>query len=123
MNHYIVRNVPRAERSFIDRLGGCGVATIHEAQGRFGLLKPYMRPIYPGAKVAGSAVTVSCHPGDNLMIHGAIETLKDGDVLIVVTKADSTDGMFGELLGESVRAHGGLGLIIDAGVRDIADIT
>jgi 4-hydroxy-4-methyl-2-oxoglutarate aldolase len=123
MTPTIVRTIARADRAAIDHLGACGVATVHEAQGRSGLLRPYMRPLDPGARVAGSAVTVLCAPGDNLMIHAAISVVQPGDVLVVATFSDSTDGMFGELLAESCRAHGVAGLVIDAGVRDTTEIT
>ena len=123
MKHVVVRNITRANADAVAALAPYGVATIHEAQGRTGLMRPYMRPIYPTARVCGAAVTVLCHPGDNLMIHAAIETLREGDVLVVTTLADSTDGMVGELLGESMRAHGAKGLIIDAGIRDVAELT
>ena len=123
MKHKIVRNIARAQPELIETLGRQGVATIHEAQGRSGLMRPYMRPIYPSARMAASAVTVSCQPGDNLMIHAAIEVCRPGDALVVATTSESTDGMFGELLATSCRAHGIVGLVIDAGVRDVADLT
>src|SRR5438477_68981 len=119
----IVRRITRADADTIRTLGELGVATVHEAQSRTGLMRPYMRPIYPSAKIGGSAVTVSCQPGDNLMLHAAIEVCQHGDVLVVATTSESTDGMFGELLGVSAQAHGVTGLIIDAGVRDVADLT
>jgi 4-hydroxy-4-methyl-2-oxoglutarate aldolase len=119
----IVRRIPRAAAGDIRTLGELGVATVHEAQGRTGLMRPYMRPIYPSAKIGGSALTISCHPGDNLMLHAAIDVCQPGDVLVVTTTSESTDGMFGELLGESAKAHGIVGLVIEAGVRDVADLT
>ena len=123
MKHRIVRRVARADVESINNLGAQGVATVHEAQGRTGLMLPYMRPIYPAARIAASAVTVLCHPGDNLMIHAAIEVCEPGDVLVVATTSESTDGMFGELLATSCQAHGIVGLVIDAGVRDVSDLT
>jgi len=119
----IVRSVRRADPPIIAALKDLGVATIHEAQGRTGLMRPYMRPLYPTARAAGSAITVSSQPGDNLMIHAAMELCQQGDVLVVATTSDSTDGMFGELLAVSARARGVAGLVIDAGVRDVADLT
>jgi len=123
MKPVVVRKVTRADAGSVKTLGELGVATVHEAQSRTGLMRPYMRPIYPNAKAAGTAITISCQPGDNLMIHAAIEFCHKGDVLVVSTTSESTDGMFGELLAESARAHGVVGLIIDAGVRDIRDLT
>ena len=123
MKPTIVRNFARADADVIRTLGQLGVATVHEAQGRTGLMRPYMRPIYPTARAAGSALTVLCQPGDNLMIHAAIEVCQPGDILVVTTTSESTDGMFGDLLAVSVRAHGGIGLVIEAGVRDVADLT
>lgn len=123
MKPTIVRRIGRADAQVVRTLGELGVATVHEAQGRTGLLRPYLRPIYPSAKAAGSAMTISSQPGDNLMIHAAMEWCQPGDVLVVTTTSESTDGMFGELLAVSARAHGVVGLIIDAGVRDVADLT
>lgn len=123
MKPTIVRNIQRADAGVVKTLGQLGVATVHEAQGRTGLMRPCLRPIYPTAKASGSAITVSCAPGDNLMIHAAMELCQAGDILVVTTTSESTDGMFGELLGVSARAHGVAGLVIDAGVRDVADLT
>src|SRR6266849_507045 len=121
--HKVVRNIHRAAPEHIKILGESGVATVHEAQGRTGLMRPYMRPIFPTAKAAGSAVTVVCAPCDNIMIHAAIEVAKPGDVLVVTVTSDSTDGFFGELLGTSLVAHGLKGIVIEPGVRDVADLT
>jgi 4-hydroxy-4-methyl-2-oxoglutarate aldolase len=122
MRNVIVRGIPRSAPATIQTLGQCGVATVHEAQGRRGLMAPYMRPIY-AARISGTAVTVLCQPGDNLMIHAAVEVCRSGDVLVVTTTSASTDGMFGELLGVSCQTRGVTGLIIDAGIRDTAELT
>ena len=123
MTHHIVRTFPRMPSDIVEAFGRYGSATVSEAQGRTGLMRPYIRPIYQPARIAGLAVTVWCQPGDNMMIHASIETCRPGDVLVVATMSESSDGMFGELLATSCRAHGIAGLVIDAGVRDVAELT
>jgi 4-hydroxy-4-methyl-2-oxoglutarate aldolase len=118
-----VRSIRRADATAVAQLGRFGVATIHEAQGRSGLLKPYMRPIYPGASVSGTAVTVLAQPGDNWMLHVVAEMIQPGDVVVVGCTTDNEDGMFGDLLATSYKARGGKGLVIDAAVRDVHELT
>jgi 4-hydroxy-4-methyl-2-oxoglutarate aldolase len=122
MRTVVVTNPPRADAAAVDSLAGYGVATVHEAMGRTGFLGPSIRPVHLGSRIAGTAVTVLSWPGDNLMIHVAVEQCRPGDVLVVTTTSPSTDGMFGELFATALQRRGVRGLVIDAGVRDVAEL-
>ena len=119
----VKRNIVRADAAAVAKLGAFGVATVHEAMGRLGLMKPHMRPVYAGAQLCGTAVTVLLHPGDNWMMHVVAEQIRPGDVVVAAITADCTDGYFGDMLATSFRARGAVGLVIDAGVRDVKDLT
>jgi 4-hydroxy-4-methyl-2-oxoglutarate aldolase len=119
----VYRNIERADRKVADELGGYGSATVHEAMGRVGVMRPYLRPIYSGARVSGTAVTVLLQPGDNWMLHVAAEQLTPGDIVVAAVTAESTDGFFGELLATSFKARGARALVIDGGCRDVVPLT